>query len=653
MCAQAEPARLARYAAQLVREEPGPRGPELLVRRPDGLVLLVPPGNSPTINASCLFSILLPGNAVIARAPARDRGVRLLVEDVLGGALEEAGMDRALAQVLTIGTRPFLDALLGRPEPRTLVFFGNTRVGEAVAERCRAAGKKVVLELEGSDHMMIWRDAPLERVVDSALRAFDFSTQPCAVPKHLLVHGARFDELVAALERRLPEVSVTIARDPERGVLAPVARREDYFACLDEVAPVAELRGGGPIDADGEPDPEGIFIAPTLALLDAQTVLTRPLRLFEDEISFPLLPIVRCDGARDEDALAAMLKIVGGSPFGLRASLWSEDAEVIERCVEELAEVGLLVVNGDHCEVPGYASPWGGPGRSGGPGGESHLFWEKTSRLQAITLDPASRRAALAALGVPDPSDMSRSPATPAPDAGEPLTLTLEDGVATLTLRRPARHNAVNPAMQRALLAAARELQRRQHELRCVVIRGAGRSFCSGADLHALRELDPDAARRFMLDATWAFRALERLPAPVIAAVHGYCLGGGFELLLHCDEVIAAESARLGLPEANLGLVPTTGAIARLIASVGELRARELVMSARALTAAEAQQFGLLTLVVPDAALDDAVAERVRARLAQPREGLAAVKRLFASGRRHAGAWIHELETFDALTRGS
>ena len=665
---QADPARMARYAEALVQEEAGGGAGELLVRRPDGVVLLVTPGNSPTINASSLFSILLPGNAVVLRAPENDQGLRFIAEEIVGGALEDAGFSRDLVSVVTGRTRPFLAEGLEAPEVRTLVFFGNARVGQQVAERCLAAGKKVVLELEGSDHLVVWRDADVDAAVDSALRAFDFSTQPCPIPKHLLVHGAIFDSFLAALEARLPERGRTIAADPEEGVLAPVAQMDAYFEALGEVRELGELRCGGfRMNHAGVGDDEGRYLPPTLVVLKGGEVLRRSLRLFDEEISFPLIPVVRFDGEDDQiyDEMCALLE---RSPFGLRASVWSQSPERLAAFTGVISDVGLLVLNGDHAQVPEYASPWGGPGRSGGAAGESHFFWEKTSHLQAVALgavDEAGKAAVLRALRGEGAGEVGRGERATGEGAdgrvggvgrlgeGEaPLHLRVEGGVGWITLSRPQRHNAVNAALKDALLEATERLEDLGEALRCVVIEGAGPSFCSGADLAGLGQLRPHEARQFMIEATWAFRALERLPVPVIAKVRGYCLGGGLELLLHCDEVYADEGATFGLPEASLGLITTAGAVSRLVADLGRARARELLLSSRRFSADEAHRLGLINHLCPASTLDEAVEARVAHHLKQPPGGLAAVKALIREGSRQGSeAWISEVERFEGLMR--
>lgn len=397
----ADPEVLAHYADQMIRWVPAGEGGEILVRRPDGVVLLIPPGNSPTINGSSVFSILLAGNAVIARAPENDLGMRLIFEEVLQPALAEAGFARAVASLVRAKSREILASFAPLPEVRTIVFFGNADAGREVMALAQKLGKKAVMELEGSDHMIVWRDADLPRAIESAGNGLQGSSQPCVVPKHFLVHGAVFDRFTASLCDKA-RAAATVEEDPEHGLLVPIRAPDRFEAALREVREVGEvLTGGHRMNGRREPDPEGLYAAPTVVALTREAVSSRALLCFDQEISFPLLPVVRVDG-EDEVALDHMIDLAGQSPFGLRASVWARDPEVIARLVAGLGGVGLVVVNRDHAKAPERVSPWGGPGRSGGPYGESHFFWEKTSRLQAIAsseLSLAEVERVLAALG--------------------------------------------------------------------------------------------------------------------------------------------------------------------------------------------------------------------------------------------------------------
>ena len=231
------------------------------------------------------------------------------------------------------------------------------------------------------------------------------------------------------------------------------------------------------------------------------------------------------------------------------------------------------------------------------------------------------------------------------------MTVDLEttDGVATLTLARPERHNAFDQTMSDALAVRVREVERSNP--RAIVVIGRGPSFSSGADLGMLGALDGDGARRFMLDATASFRRLSRMPAPVIAAVAGYCLGGGFELALHCDAIVAADDAVFGFPETLLGLVTTSGSVVRLVDAVGSLRAREVLLFGRRVSAQESRAMGLVRDVVPPAQLRESATQMARGIAAAPRGGIAAMKQLVAEATegRASASFVAELEAFTRL----
>lgn len=172
-----------------------------------------------------------------------------------------------------------------------------------------------------------------------------------------------------------------------------------------------------------------------------------------------------------------------------------------------------------------------------------------------------------------------------------------EGPIVQLTLNRPEQRNALDEEMVSACHAALDELERDQ-DLAVLIITGAGEAFVAGADIAQLRARDGhDAFRRINQGL---FRRIEEFPAPTIAAVRGWALGGGCELAMACDLRVAAASARFGQPEVALGIIPGAGGTHRLQRLVGVGKARELVFTGEVIDAAEALRIGLVNRVTPD-----------------------------------------------------
>jgi enoyl-CoA hydratase len=174
---------------------------------------------------------------------------------------------------------------------------------------------------------------------------------------------------------------------------------------------------------------------------------------------------------------------------------------------------------------------------------------------------------------------------------------TRRDGdVLLLTLNRPEVHNALNGA----LLAEIRSVvtgARADDTLRSIVITGAGsRAFSAGADLDELTGLEHEASREVLLRGQEVFRCIEQSPVPVIAAVNGLAIGGGFELALACAFIVASDNASFGLPESGLGLIPGYGGTQRLPRLIGKQAALHVMLTGDRLPAARAYDLGLLPL---------------------------------------------------------
>jgi len=180
----------------------------------------------------------------------------------------------------------------------------------------------------------------------------------------------------------------------------------------------------------------------------------------------------------------------------------------------------------------------------------------------------------------------------------EPLVLRADnDGLCTLTLNRPDVLNALSPGLFVELRAHLDALSGETDRIGCVILHGQGRSFSAGNDLKAIQAGERAPAPHFQAET---LDALESLPQPVIAAVHGHCYTGSLELVLACDLLIAAESARFADTHGKWGMSPTWGMSQRLPRRVGLVTARELMFSGRVIDGAEAAAIGLANRCVPD-----------------------------------------------------
>lgn len=207
----------------------------------------------------------------------------------------------------------------------------------------------------------------------------------------------------------------------------------------------------------------------------------------------------------------------------------------------------------------------------------------------------------------------SENPTGSAP-ASSPVSLERQGAIATLWLARESKRNALDGALMSAIAAAFDELAE-DPSVRVVVLRGKGPVFSSGIDHSLLLQVFNDARSKPFLHVHHqlqdTFHRMARLSKPVIAALHGVCVGMALELALAADVRLATADCVLGLPEIAFGIVPDVGGTTRLVRAVGEPRARELIMSGRLVRAQTAERYGLVHEVAADAAaLDALVAER-------------------------------------------
>lgn len=184
----------------------------------------------------------------------------------------------------------------------------------------------------------------------------------------------------------------------------------------------------------------------------------------------------------------------------------------------------------------------------------------------------------------------------------ENTVLVEHDGpIATITINRPESLNALNPDVLQGVILALGKIASNP-SIRSVIITGKGpKAFVAGADIRTMSQLGPRPIAEYVELGQRAMRTIETFDVPVIAAVNGFALGGGLELALACDLIVCAESAKLGQPEVNLGIMPGFGGTQRLIQRCGIGTARRLCYTGELIGADEARMVGIADKVVPDA----------------------------------------------------
>lgn len=187
----------------------------------------------------------------------------------------------------------------------------------------------------------------------------------------------------------------------------------------------------------------------------------------------------------------------------------------------------------------------------------------------------------------------------------ETIIVEIEDGVGLVRLNRPKVLNALNSTVMTELGDALEQLDA-DDEVGCIVITGNEKAFAAGADISEMSE--ESAVDLMRSDRFRHWDRINSVTKPIIAAVSGYALGGGSELALACDMIVASETAQLGQPEITLGIIPGAGGTQRLARAVGKALAMEIVLADRWLSAEEAERFGLVNRVVPvESYLDEAM----------------------------------------------
>lgn len=172
-----------------------------------------------------------------------------------------------------------------------------------------------------------------------------------------------------------------------------------------------------------------------------------------------------------------------------------------------------------------------------------------------------------------------------------------DDGVAVVRLHRPEATNALSLSLQAALSRTFQQLAQ-DERVRCIVLTGGDSVFAAGGDIKSMDDCGPIEILQRHTERVWA--PIENCPKPIIAAVCGYALGGGAELAMHCDIIIAGRGARFGQPEIRIGIMPGIGGTQRLVRAVGKFQAMRILLTGKPVSAEEAYAMGLVSMVCDD-----------------------------------------------------
>lgn len=210
--------------------------------------------------------------------------------------------------------------------------------------------------------------------------------------------------------------------------------------------------------------------------------------------------------------------------------------------------------------------------------------------------------------------------------AYETMIYKKQKGIAILTLNRPDQLNSVNTVMQKEMKEIWSDIEG-DRNIRVIIITGGDKCFCAGADIK--EKFPPGESRPSSRDM---FKKIEDYDGPTIAAISGYCLGGGLELALCCDQCIASETARLGLAEIKIGAAPGAGGMQRLPRLIGIPKAKEMLYTGDPVNAEEAHRIGLVNKVIPAASLMEEVRKLAELFLERPPHSLRIAKRCVNEG---------------------
>jgi acyl-CoA reductase-like NAD-dependent aldehyde dehydrogenase len=380
-----------KFYLSMIEKKARNRGEEiLLVKKPDGVVLVIPPRNAPASNSFVALSALITGDTLIIKPPQKlPISTIYLWREIVQKALDKGGFPKGVLNIIQGNSAQISKKCLVSGKISTFFVFGESDHGIDLSKKIYDNLKKPILELSGNDPMLIWKDAKLDdSLLNSALESFLGSTQICMVPKVFLVHDSIFDRFTGLLLENIGKVKAGLP-DDNKTWLSPISKKKEYFEYLEDAQKKGAkiLCGGKAINYKGEEDERGHFIQPTL-LEVANPESFKDMLCYRSEIFFPLIPLVRMGGRKmsDEKVADKMVELIDGNKYGLRVSIWAKDRRFQNKFVREINNCGSIRVNSRHIGFSRYMSTHGGTGLTGGPMGELNYMCLRAGHLQGISV---------------------------------------------------------------------------------------------------------------------------------------------------------------------------------------------------------------------------------------------------------------------------
>jgi acyl-CoA reductase-like NAD-dependent aldehyde dehydrogenase len=362
------------------------------IRKPDGVIVVSPPGNASCSNSMTAGFALLGGNTLIIKPPLRAPIATLyLWHEVFWKALAANHAPKGTINTLVGNSSLIMEKWLSSPYVSDVFFFGDSSTGMRIGARAFQAGKKPILELSGNDALIVWKDANIKLAAESLSDAFLGSTQICMVPKKAFVHECVYDQFETDFLAEIKNFKYGLP-SAKGVVLTPVVKAEEFFEFLDDAISKGAIliSGGKKVNHEGKEDSNGLFIQPTvLRITEWEKALS--MKCVREENFFPLIPLICVRGGvktidRDSAIFKAMVGMVNQNHYGLRTSVWVDSAFYTAKFIKKLDRSGLLRINSRHTGFSPFLTTHGGPGLSGGPFGEANYVWQKTTHLQNISV---------------------------------------------------------------------------------------------------------------------------------------------------------------------------------------------------------------------------------------------------------------------------